>query len=164
MTNSLEPHRRLMRCCEHQFERQASARHRCLRGPRCRDRARIGGARGASRRAARDLSKAQAATSRSERKPRAAVSFARPTRPGLSRQCAPLRRRITRAGKPFDLIIANAGVMACPKGTTADGFETQFGTNHLGHFVLVNRIASLLRPVPVGEPVFSGAPICGRRS
>ena len=50
------------------------------------------------------------------------------------------------AGKPFDLIIANAGVMACPKGKTADGFETQFGTNHLGHFVLVNRVASLLRP------------------
>src|SRR5271170_3219554 len=36
--------------------------------------------------------------------------------------------------------------MACPKGQTSDGFETQFGTNHLGHFVLVNRIASLLRP------------------
>jgi NAD(P)-dependent dehydrogenase (short-subunit alcohol dehydrogenase family) len=50
------------------------------------------------------------------------------------------------AGKPFDLVIANAGVMACPKGTTADGFETQFGTNHLGHFVFVNRIASLLKP------------------
>ena len=50
------------------------------------------------------------------------------------------------AGKPFDLIIANAGVMACPKGQTSDGFETQFGTNHLGHFVLVNRIASLLKP------------------
>jgi NAD(P)-dependent dehydrogenase (short-subunit alcohol dehydrogenase family) len=50
------------------------------------------------------------------------------------------------AAKPFDLVIANAGVMACPKGTTADGFETQFGTNHLGHFVLVNRIASLLKP------------------
>ena len=50
------------------------------------------------------------------------------------------------AGKPFDLVVANAGVMACPKGVTADGFETQFGTNHLGHFVLVNRIASLLKP------------------
>ena len=50
------------------------------------------------------------------------------------------------AGKPFDLVIANAGVMACPFGKTADGFETQFGTNHLGHFVLVNRIASLLKP------------------
>ncbi|MBS0521750.1 MAG: SDR family NAD(P)-dependent oxidoreductase [Proteobacteria bacterium] len=50
------------------------------------------------------------------------------------------------AGKPFDLIIANAGVMACPRSFTADGFEMQFGTNHLGHFVLVNRIASLLKP------------------
>jgi NAD(P)-dependent dehydrogenase (short-subunit alcohol dehydrogenase family) len=49
------------------------------------------------------------------------------------------------AGKPFDLIIANAGVMACPKGSTAEGFETQFGTNHLGHFVFVNRIAALLK-------------------
>jgi NAD(P)-dependent dehydrogenase (short-subunit alcohol dehydrogenase family) len=49
------------------------------------------------------------------------------------------------AGQPFDVVICNAGVMACPKGTTADGFETQFGTNHLGHFVLVNRIASLMK-------------------
>ena len=52
--------------------------------------------------------------------------------------------RLVAAGKPFDAVIANAGVMATPKGQTADGFETQFGTNHLGHFVLVNRIASLL--------------------
>ena len=48
-------------------------------------------------------------------------------------------------GETFDVIIANAGVMATPLGHTADGFETQFGTNHLGHFVLVNRIASLIR-------------------
>jgi NAD(P)-dependent dehydrogenase (short-subunit alcohol dehydrogenase family) len=48
-------------------------------------------------------------------------------------------------GKPFDVVIANAGVMATPFGHTADGFETQFGTNHLGHFVLINRIASLIR-------------------
>ena len=49
-------------------------------------------------------------------------------------------------GKPFDVVIANAGVMACPQSQTVDGFETQFGTNHLGHFVLINRIASLLKP------------------
>lgn len=49
-------------------------------------------------------------------------------------------------GETFDIVIANAGVMACPKGKTADGFETQFGTNHLGHFVLVNRIAGLIKP------------------
>jgi NAD(P)-dependent dehydrogenase (short-subunit alcohol dehydrogenase family) len=48
--------------------------------------------------------------------------------------------------EPFDLVIANAGVMATPFGHTADGFETQFGTNHLGHFVFVNRIAALMRP------------------
>jgi NAD(P)-dependent dehydrogenase (short-subunit alcohol dehydrogenase family) len=48
-------------------------------------------------------------------------------------------------GQPFDVVIANAGVMATPFGHTADRFETQFGTNHLGHFVFVNRIASLIR-------------------
>jgi NAD(P)-dependent dehydrogenase (short-subunit alcohol dehydrogenase family) len=54
--------------------------------------------------------------------------------------------RLLADGRPFDLIIANAGVMATPFGKTADGFETQFGTNHLGHFVLVNRVARLLKP------------------
>jgi NAD(P)-dependent dehydrogenase (short-subunit alcohol dehydrogenase family) len=49
-------------------------------------------------------------------------------------------------GRPFDAVIANAGVMRTPFGRTADGFETQFGTNHLGHFVLVNSIASLIAP------------------
>jgi NAD(P)-dependent dehydrogenase (short-subunit alcohol dehydrogenase family) len=44
----------------------------------------------------------------------------------------------------LDLLIANAGVMACPLSRTADGFETQFGTNHLGHFTLVGRLAPLL--------------------
>lgn len=52
--------------------------------------------------------------------------------------------KLNAEGKKFDVIIANAGVMACPKGTTADGFETQFGTNHLGHFVLLNRLAPLM--------------------
>ena len=53
--------------------------------------------------------------------------------------------RLLAKAEPFDVVIANAGVMATPFGHTADGFETQFGTNHLGHFVLVNRIASLIR-------------------
>jgi len=48
-------------------------------------------------------------------------------------------------GEPFDVIIANAGVMATPFTFTANGFEMQFGTNHLGHFLLVNRIAPLIR-------------------
>jgi NAD(P)-dependent dehydrogenase (short-subunit alcohol dehydrogenase family) len=45
----------------------------------------------------------------------------------------------------FDVLIANAGVMNCPLGYTEDGFETHFGTNHLGHFVLVNRLLPLVR-------------------
>ena len=49
-------------------------------------------------------------------------------------------------GRPFDVVIANAGVMRTPFGHTADGFETQSGTNHLGHFVFVNRIATLIAP------------------
>ncbi|QEH34952.1 Serine 3-dehydrogenase [Aquisphaera giovannonii] len=49
-------------------------------------------------------------------------------------------------GRPIDVVIANAGTMATPLGHTADGFETQFGTNHLGHFVFVNRIAGLIAP------------------
>ena len=44
----------------------------------------------------------------------------------------------------IDVLIANAGVMASPQAATADGFELQFGTNHLGHFVLVNRLLPLL--------------------
>jgi NAD(P)-dependent dehydrogenase (short-subunit alcohol dehydrogenase family) len=58
------------------------------------------------------------------------------------RDCAD---KLLKKGEPFDVVIANAGVMATPFGNTMDGFETQFGTNHLGHFVFVNRIASLIR-------------------
>lgn len=51
---------------------------------------------------------------------------------------------LTSAGEPFDVVVANAGVMNAPAGRTADGFETHFGTNHLGHFVLVNRLVPLV--------------------
>ena len=58
------------------------------------------------------------------------------------RECA---NALLAKGAAFDLVIANAGVMATPFSCTADHFEMQFGTNHLGHFVLVNRIAPLIR-------------------
>lgn len=97
--------------------------------------------------AARDLTKAEAATSQ-VRKDAAANggNFELVTLDLASlksvRACADA---LLAQGEPFDVIIANAGVMATPFGHTADGFETQFGTNHLGHFVFVNRIAPLIR-------------------
>ncbi|MEU9635916.1 SDR family oxidoreductase [Streptomyces tendae] len=48
--------------------------------------------------------------------------------------------------RPIHLLVNNAGVMTPPaRQTTADGFELQFGTNHLGHFALVARLLPLLR-------------------
>jgi NAD(P)-dependent dehydrogenase (short-subunit alcohol dehydrogenase family) len=47
----------------------------------------------------------------------------------------------------LDVLVNNAGVMACPFGHTADGFETQFGTNHLGHFLLTALLYPALRAV-----------------
>ena len=44
----------------------------------------------------------------------------------------------------IDLLVNNAGVMATPRRRTADGFELQFGTNHLGHFALTGQVIDLL--------------------
>jgi NAD(P)-dependent dehydrogenase (short-subunit alcohol dehydrogenase family) len=97
--------------------------------------------------AARDLAKAGAATAQVQKD--AAANAGRFELIALDladlksvRACAD---GLVAKGEAFDLVIANAGVMATPFGHTADGFETQFGANHLGHFVLINRIASLIR-------------------
>ena len=51
---------------------------------------------------------------------------------------------VRRDGQPIDLVLNVAGIMATPFGHTAQGFESQFGTNHLGHFALVGGVADLL--------------------
>lgn len=48
-------------------------------------------------------------------------------------------------GRRFDGVVNNAGVMATPEGRTVDGFETQFGVDHLGHFLLVRELLPLIR-------------------
>jgi NAD(P)-dependent dehydrogenase (short-subunit alcohol dehydrogenase family) len=96
--------------------------------------------------AARDLNKAEGATAQVRKDAEAnggsfelvALDLANLK---SARACAD---ELLAAGKRFDVVIANAGVMATPLGHTVDGFETQFGTNHLGHFVLVNRIVPLM--------------------
>jgi NAD(P)-dependent dehydrogenase (short-subunit alcohol dehydrogenase family) len=96
--------------------------------------------------AARDLTKAKAATAGVQAAAKNGGKFELVELDLASlnsvRVCA---NALVDAAKPFDLVIANAGVMACPYGKTVDGFETQFGTNHLGHFVFINRIASLMK-------------------
>jgi len=97
--------------------------------------------------AARDLTKAEAATAQVRKDAEANGGGFELVALDLGnlksvRACA---EGLLKKGDSFDVVIANAGVMATPFTNTADHFETQFGTNHLGHFVLVNRIASLIR-------------------
>ena len=97
--------------------------------------------------AARDLEKAQRATSEvSKAAAETGASFE-----VVELDLASLKSvraaadKLVADGRLFDVIIANAGVMAIPFGKPEDGFETQFGTNHLGRFVFVNRIARLIK-------------------
>ncbi|TPX56365.1 hypothetical protein PhCBS80983_g04571 [Powellomyces hirtus] len=58
------------------------------------------------------------------------------------RKCA--EQFLKKSGGKLNVLIANAGVMACPQGKTKEGFETQFGTNHLGHFLLFQLLKDAL--------------------
>ncbi|WP_327069822.1 SDR family oxidoreductase [Kitasatospora sp. NBC_01302] len=61
-------------------------------------------------------------------------------------------------GRPVDLLVNNAGVMGVPaRHTTKDGFELQFGTNHLGHFALTGRLLPLLRGAAAPRVVSVGS-------
>jgi NAD(P)-dependent dehydrogenase (short-subunit alcohol dehydrogenase family) len=65
----------------------------------------------------------------------------------------------------LDLLVNNAGVMVPPRGETAEGFETQFGTNHLGHFALTGLLLPALIAIPHSRVVnvASGAHRMARR-
>ncbi|MEX1336608.1 MAG: SDR family NAD(P)-dependent oxidoreductase, partial [Candidatus Limnocylindrales bacterium] len=94
--------------------------------------------------AVRDMDKGEAAASRI----RAAVPDAELELQQLDlgsldsvRECA---ARIAHEHDHIDILLNNAGLMATPAGQTADGFELQVGTNHLGHFVLTHELMPLL--------------------
>lgn len=98
--------------------------------------------------AVRDLDKGKRAADRiAETTPGADVSSQRLDLSALSsiREAAEALRA---THERIDLLINNAGVMYTPKGTTADGFETQFGTNHLGHFALTGLLLDRLLSTP----------------
>jgi NAD(P)-dependent dehydrogenase (short-subunit alcohol dehydrogenase family) len=94
---------------------------------------------------------------RNERKGEAAITEIRRRTPGATvsaraldlsslESVAALGETLGREGRPIHLLVNNAGVMTPPdRQTTADGFELQFGTNHLGHFALVAHLMPLLR-------------------
>ncbi|XP_070763490.1 retinol dehydrogenase 13 [Enoplosus armatus] len=56
-----------------------------------------------------------------------------------------LAKDVQETEERLDILINNAGIMMCPKWKTNDGFEMQFGVNHLGHFLLTNLLLDLLR-------------------
>ena len=82
--------------------------------------------------AARDVSKGEAAAETITPGRGGDVAVARLDLADL----ASVRQLAAARGEPLDLLVNNAGVMALPHRTTADGFERQLGTNHLGHFAL----------------------------
>src|SRR5690606_25655902 len=80
--------------------------------------------------------------------PKAKVSFEKIDLADLS-SIKDFASRMISKGQAIDLLINNAGVMTPPKRLeTADGFELQFGTNHIGHFALTAQLLPLLRKSP----------------
>ncbi|UUN29956.1 SDR family NAD(P)-dependent oxidoreductase [Streptomyces sp. FIT100] len=98
--------------------------------------------------AVRNLDKGKDAADRiTARAPGAAVTLQRLDLSSLdSVRTAAAELRTTH--ERIDLLINNAGVMWTPKSTTADGFELQLGTNHLGHFALTGLLLDRILPVP----------------
>jgi NAD(P)-dependent dehydrogenase (short-subunit alcohol dehydrogenase family) len=101
--------------------------------------------------ACRDLNRAAAAVARIQRR----IPDADVRAEGLDlASMSSVRAFAQRWSGPLDLLVNNAGVMAPPKPSrTEDGFELQFGTNHLGHFVLTGLLLPSLLSAPAGRVV-----------
>ena len=98
--------------------------------------------------ACRDTGKAEDAVARlSAAVPEASVSVVRLDLASLESVRA-AADQILAAHDRIDLLINNAGLMWPPYGKTTDGFELQFGTNHLGHFALTGLVLEAMLPVP----------------
>ena len=69
---------------------------------------------------------------------------------GSQKQVRDAAAEVNKYEENIDVLVNNAGVMAAPYGTTSDGLEIQFGTNHIGHFLFTNLILSkiLASPAP----------------
>lgn len=94
---------------------------------------------------ARDHAKYQTAASQIlEQQPNAQLHFVELSLDDLD-SCRAAAKDINSRFDQLDYIIANAGVMACEEQQTVQGFEWQFGVNHLGHFVFVNHLVPLLK-------------------
>jgi len=114
--------------------------------------------------AARELARKGAAVvlaCRDQAKGAAALAQVRAAAPGAQAELARLdlgsldsvRTFAATQAPPLDLLLNNAGVMAPPRGETADGFELQLGTNHLGHFALTGLLLGALKAAPSARVV-----------
>lgn len=67
---------------------------------------------------------------------------------GSQKQIREAAAEVNRYEENIDVLVNNAGVMACPYSTTSDGLEMQFGTNHIGHFLFTNLILDKILASP----------------
>lgn len=103
--------------------------------------------------AARDLAKAEAARDSIVAENPAARMDIRALDLGSLASVEKFARRLLADHERIDLLVNNAGVMGTPRMETADGFELQFGTNHLGHFALTAHLMPALLRAPLARVV-----------
>ncbi|KAM3625973.1 uncharacterized protein V6R79_020689 [Siganus canaliculatus] len=95
--------------------------------------------------ACRDMTKAHMAADEIRRKSGNGNVVVKKLDLGSLQSVRDLAKEVNQKEARLDILINNAGIMMCPKWATEDGFEMQFGTNHLGHFLLTNSLLDLLK-------------------